>query len=33
LSGDIIGTLVTDASGRLESLDFPTRGTVVTRQE
>ncbi|HET7471252.1 MAG TPA: hypothetical protein VFJ81_16330 [Gemmatimonadales bacterium] len=33
LSGDITGTLATDASGRLERLEFPARGTVVTRQE
>lgn len=33
LSGDIAGTLVTDAAGRLERLEFPARGTVVTRQE
>jgi hypothetical protein len=33
LSGDITGTLVTDAGGRLERLEFPGRGTVVTRQE
>jgi hypothetical protein len=33
LSGDIVGTLVTDAQGRLERLEFPAKGTVVTRQE
>src|SRR5690348_10922092 len=33
LSGDISGTLVTDANGRLERLEFPARGTLVTRQE
>ena len=33
LSGDIAGTLVTDAQGRLERLEFPAKGTVVTRQE
>jgi hypothetical protein len=31
LSGDISGTLVTDAHGRLERLELPTKGTVVTR--
>jgi len=33
LSGDIAGTLVTDAQGRLERLEFPAKGTVVARQE
>jgi hypothetical protein len=33
LSGDITGTLVTDAQGRLERLEFPAKGTVVARQE
>lgn len=33
LSGDIVGTLVTDATGRLERLEFPARGIVVTRPE
>jgi hypothetical protein len=33
LSGDIAGTLVTDAAGRLERLEFPAKHTVVTRQE
>ncbi len=33
LSGDITGTLVTDARGRLERLEFPSKGTVVTRAE
>jgi hypothetical protein len=33
LSGDIAGTLVTDAQGRLERLEFPAKGTVVTRAE
>jgi hypothetical protein len=33
LSGDIAGTLVTDAQGRLERLEFPAKATVVTRQE
>jgi hypothetical protein len=31
LTGDITGTLVTDASGRLERLDLPAQNTVVTR--
>ena len=31
LAGDITGTLVTDARGRLERLELPARGTVVTR--
>ena len=33
LSGDISGTLVTDAHGRLERLELPAKGTVVTRAE
>ncbi len=33
LSGDITGTLTTDANGRLERLELPARGTVVTRAE
>jgi hypothetical protein len=33
LSGDISGTLVTDANGRLERLELPARGTVVTRAQ
>jgi hypothetical protein len=33
LSGDITGTLVTDARGRLERLEFPSKGTLVTRAE
>ena len=33
LSGDITGTLVTDARGRLERLELPAKGTVVTRAE
>jgi hypothetical protein len=33
LSGDITGTLVTDAQGRLERLELPAKGTVVTRAE
>ena len=33
LSGDIAGTLVTDATGRLDRLEFPARGTIVTRQQ
>ena len=33
LSGDISGTLVTDAHGRLERLELPARGTVVTRAQ
>ena len=33
LSGDITGTLVTDAQGRLERLDLPARNTVVTRAQ
>jgi hypothetical protein len=33
LSGEITGTLVTDAHGRLERLELPTKGTVVTRAE
>ena len=33
LSGDISGTLVTDAHGRLERLELPGTGTVVTRAE
>jgi hypothetical protein len=31
LSGDINGTLVTDAKGRLQHLEFPSSGIVVTR--
>lgn len=33
LSGEITGTLVTDAHGRLERLELPAKGTVVTRTE
>jgi hypothetical protein len=33
LGGDIAGTLVTDAQGRLERLELPARGTVVTRAQ
>jgi hypothetical protein len=33
LSGDITGILVTDAKGRLERLELPATGTVVTRAE
>lgn len=33
LTGDIAGTLVTDRGGRLERLEFPSKVTVVTRQE
>ena len=33
LSGDITGTLVTDAQGRLERLELPARNTIVTRAE
>jgi hypothetical protein len=33
LSGDIAGTLVTDAQGRLERLELPARNTVVKRAE
>lgn len=33
LSGDITGTLATDAQGRLERLDLPARNTVVTRAQ
>jgi hypothetical protein len=33
LSGEITGTLVTDANGRLERLELPAKGTVVTRAE
>ena len=33
LSGEITGTLVTDAHGRLERLELPAKGTVVTRVE
>src|SRR6185295_7978570 len=33
LSGEITGTLVTDAHGRLERLELPAKGTVVTRAE
>jgi hypothetical protein len=33
LSGDVTGTLETDAGGRLTRLEFPSKGTVVTRAE
>ncbi len=33
LSGEITGTLVTDAQGRLERLELPAKGTVVTRAQ
>lgn len=33
LSGDIAGTLVTDAQGRLERLELPAKGTAVKRAE
>jgi hypothetical protein len=33
LSGEITGTLVTDAHGRLERLELPAKGTIVTRAE
>jgi hypothetical protein len=33
LSGDITGTLVTDARGRLERLELPAKSTTVTRAE
>lgn len=33
LSGEITGTLVTDAHGRLQRLELPAKGTVVTRAE
>jgi len=33
LSGDIAGTLVTDAQGRLERLELPAKGTIVKRAE
>jgi hypothetical protein len=33
LSGDINGTLVTDARGRLERLELPATNTIVTRAE
>jgi hypothetical protein len=33
LSGEIAGTLVTDAHGRLERLELPAKGMVVTRAE
>jgi len=33
LSGDITGTLITDAQGRLERLELPAKNTVVTRAE
>jgi hypothetical protein len=33
LSGDIAGTLVTDAEGRLERLELPARSLLVTRTE
>jgi hypothetical protein len=31
LSGDVTGTLVTDAQGRLERLELPAKSTIVTR--
>jgi hypothetical protein len=33
LTGDLAGTLVTDAEGRLHSLELPAQSTVVTRAE
>jgi hypothetical protein len=33
MSGDITGTLITDAHGRLERLELPAKNTVVTRAE
>ena len=33
MSGDITGTLVTDARGRLERLELPATNTIVTRAE
>jgi hypothetical protein len=33
MSGDIAGTLVIDAQGRLERLELPARNTVVKRAE
>jgi hypothetical protein len=33
LSGDITGTLATDAQGRLERLELPAQGTIVSRAE
>jgi hypothetical protein len=33
LSGDLTGTLVTDARGRLERLELPPKGIIVTRAE
>lgn len=33
LSGDITGTLVTDARGRLQRLELPAKNTIVTRAE
>ena len=33
LSGEITGTLITDAQGRLERLELPAKNTVVTRAE
>ncbi|MGN6391113.1 MAG: hypothetical protein ACTHM9_02545 [Gemmatimonadales bacterium] len=33
LSGEITGTLVTDARGRLERAEFPAKGTLVTKAE
>jgi hypothetical protein len=33
LSGDVTGTLVTDARGRLERLELPAKSTIVTRAE
>ena len=31
LTGDLVGTLVTDAEGRLHSLELPAQNRVVTR--
>ena len=33
LSGDLTGTIVTDAQGRIERLELPARNTVVTRAQ
>jgi hypothetical protein len=33
LSGDIAGTLVTDAAGRLQRLELPAQQTIVSRAE
>jgi hypothetical protein len=33
LTGDVAGTLLTDAQGRLQRLDLPTQGIVVVRAE